>query len=120
MESELKISSQMLKGILEGCILIVISRETVYGYEMNKKLQAFGFSPLSEGTIYPLLLKLQNKGLIESELRLSPDGPKRKYFSLSDAGQLECERFIQQWRILRHSVDQLIEGGGSSDEGTNS
>lgn len=53
MESELKISSQMLKGILEGCILIVISRETVYGYEMNKKLQAFGFPLIQKEQFIP-------------------------------------------------------------------
>ncbi|MEO3946867.1 PadR family transcriptional regulator [Gorillibacterium sp. CAU 1737] len=110
MEEESKRSSQMLKGILEGCILIIIGREPVYGYEMNEKLQRYGFSTVSEGTIYPLLLKLQTKKLIMGELMPSPGGPMRKYFKLTEAGVSERDAFIEQWTRLHTSVSQLVKG----------
>ena len=111
-----KISSQMLKGILEGCILVIIKRDSVYGYEMNEKLQQFGFSAVSEGTIYPLLLKLQNKKLIIGESRPSPEGPKRKYYKLTELGKIECNIFIQQWQILDNCVNNLLKGDENSEK----
>ena len=53
--------SQMLKGALEGCILYIISQEEVYGYELSTKLNKHGFTFVSEGSIYPLLLRMQKK-----------------------------------------------------------
>jgi PadR family transcriptional regulator PadR len=114
LESDYKISSQMLKGILEGCILAIIKRDFVYGYEMNEKLQQFGFSAVSEGTIYPLLLKLQNKKLIIGESKPSPDGPKRKYYKLTELGEIECDIFTQQWQILDNCVNNLLKGDENS------
>jgi len=116
LESDYKISSQMLKGILEGCILVIIKRDFVYGYEMNEKLQQFGFSAVSEGTIYPLLLKLQNKKLIIGESKPSPDGPKRKYYKLTELGEIECDIFTQQWQILDNCVNNLLKGGENSEK----
>ncbi len=54
--------SQMLKGVLEGCILYIISQEEVYGYELSTKLNKYGFTFVSEGSIYPLLLRMQKRG----------------------------------------------------------
>lgn len=88
------IPSQMLKGILEGCILKVISRKETYGYEISEALRAYGFSDISEGTIYPLLLRLEKNGLIIADYRQSPVGPKRKYFSISSSGRKEIEQFF--------------------------
>lgn len=116
MKIDNKISSQMLKGILEGCILVIIKRDSVYGYEMNEKLQQFGFSAVSEGTIYPLLLKLQNKKLIIGESRPSPEGPKRKYYKLTELGKIECNIFIQQWQILDNCVNNLLKGDENSEK----
>lgn len=52
-------STQMLKGILEGCLLSIISEGEIYGYEMTKKLAHYGFDQISEGSIYPILLRMQ-------------------------------------------------------------
>lgn len=103
-------ASQMLKGILEGCILVIIGRQSVYGYEMNSKLQQYGFSAVSDGTIYPLLLKLQTKGLIAGEQKPSPEGPMRKYYRLTDEGLEERDEFIRQWDRLNVGVNQLLKG----------
>ena len=72
------ISSQMLKGTLEGCILQIISRRETYGYEIAEPLMRYGFGKIAEGTIYPLLLRLERNGLVLTEYRPSELGPKRK------------------------------------------
>ena len=102
------ISSQMLKGILEGCILKIISQKEVYGYEMNLKLKEYGITTVSDGTIYPLLLKLQKQELIVGEMRSSDEGPMRKYYSLTDKGKLQLEIFERQWEDLSNSVNNIL------------
>ena len=102
------ISSQMLKGILEGCILKIIGQKEVYGYEMNLKLKEYGISTVSDGTIYPLLLKLQKQELIVGEMRSSDEGPMRKYYSLTDKGRLQLEIFEKEWEVLSNSVNNIL------------
>ena len=75
--------SQLLKGVLEGCVLEIISKESIYGYELIQSLKETGFHKIVAGTIYPLLQKLEKQGVIVGEMRPSPDGPDRKYFSLT-------------------------------------
>lgn len=110
------IPSQMLKGTLEGCILKVISSKATYGYEISQELQKYGFSDISEGTVYPLLLRLEKNRLITAEYRESALGPKRKYFAVTPAGKKELETFIVHWRELARAVNQLFGMGGESDE----
>jgi PadR family transcriptional regulator PadR len=102
-----KISSQMLKGILEGCLLQIISQGEVYGYEMNLKLASYGLDAVSEGSIYPLLLKMQKKELITSTLKKSDEGPMRKYYTLTEKGKIEKEKFFLQWQELSKAVNEL-------------
>lgn len=102
------IPSQMLKGILESCILKVISNKETYGYEISQQLQKYGFSDISEGTIYPLLLRLEKNNLITAEYRESALGPKRKYFSITPSGEKELEVFTNNWQELNHAVNQLF------------
>lgn len=104
-----KVSSQMLKGILSGCILVLLSRETLYGYKISTALMAFGFDEVPMGTIYPLLLSLEKKGFIQSQLQPSENGPDRKYYTLTAAGKAEKKAFIKQWQVLSTNVAQLIK-----------
>lgn len=101
--------SQLLKGILEGCILSIISQDPTYGYELSIKLQNFGLDDVSEGSIYPILLRLQREGQIIGEMRKSDTGPKRKYYQLTDLGEESLEEFIKQWNLLKIPVDKIIE-----------
>ncbi|TCS93595.1 PadR family transcriptional regulator [Hazenella coriacea] len=71
-------SSQMLKGILEGCLLAIISKGETYGYEMIEKLESYGFRMVSEGSIYPVLIRMQKEKWVSSTMKASPTGPKRK------------------------------------------
>lgn len=102
-------STQMLKGILEGCLLAVISEEEVYGYEMTKKLELYGFNMVSEGSIYPLLIRMKKDGLVTTTTKSSESGPKRKYYSLTDKGKEQLVTFIVIWGNISSSVNKLLE-----------
>ena len=82
----MSIRSQLLKGILDGCVLAIIEEEEVYGYELSKKLQLEGLEDVSEGTIYPVLLRLQKNHFIIGEMRPSQTGPNRKYYYITEEG----------------------------------
>lgn len=107
--SDEMISSQMLKGTLESCILKVISMKETYGYEISQTLHEYGFSQISEGTIYPLLLRLEKQGLIEAQYRESLVGPKRKYFSITSKGLEEIDSFLLSWSELAGAIDKLFK-----------
>ena len=115
------IPSQMLKGTLEGCILAVMERQETYGYEISQQLERFGFGKIAEGTIYPLLLRLEKNGLAEAVYRQSEVGPQRKYYRLTAAGERELAEFIQNYRALRGAVDNLLREmkGEAEDEPEN-
>ncbi|MGG7620896.1 PadR family transcriptional regulator [Bacillus coreaensis] len=101
--------SQLLKGIMDGCVLAVIEKETVYGYELSKKLQDIGLSDVSEGTIYPVLLRLQKNGLIHGEMKPSESGPNRKYYYLTDAGKMALETITLEWEQVFLPVHSLFQ-----------
>ncbi|URZ04513.1 PadR family transcriptional regulator [Clostridium felsineum] len=101
--------SQFLKGTLEGCILKIINdNEEVYGYEITEKLKNFGLTDVSEGTIYPLLLRLEKSELLNSVKKQSPYGPKRKYYTLSPKGKTELKDFYENWLNLKDSIDKIF------------
>lgn len=102
--------SQMMKGILDNCILIVIAQEDTYGYDISQKLKRYGFSDISEGTIYPLLLRLEKNGCIRSEFRKSAFGPNRKYYAITDVGHVEIQEFIKHWKELQQGVVAVMGG----------
>lgn len=100
--------TQMLKGILEGCLLAIIQNKEVYGYELAQKLEAYGFDSFSEGTIYPLLLRMQKEELVTSTLRKSTAGPKRKYYAITAKGEQELDSFQHRWKQMHTSVNQVL------------
>lgn len=110
------ISTQMLKGVLEGCILKIISSKQTYGYEISEELNKYGFSKISEGTIYPILLRLEKNDCIVAEYRESPNGPKRKYFSITPTGIKELQVFFLSWQELHNAISMLFEIGGKENE----
>lgn len=109
----MSLRSQLLKGILEGCILSIIKQEPTYGYELSIKLQAFGLSEISEGSIYPILLRLQKESLIIGEMKKSASGPRRKYYQLTIEGHQALEDFINHWKAIKGPVDLMIDQGGN-------
>jgi len=109
----MSVRSQLLKGVLDGCVLSVIEKEPVYGYELSKKLQESGLEDVSEGTIYPVLLRLQKNGLIWSEMRKSDSGPNRKYYFLTEEGVLALNAIAEEWAQISGPVTVLLNRGGS-------
>lgn len=103
------ISSQMLKGTLEGCILVIISQKETYGYEISQQLENYGFGKIVEGTIYPLLLRLEKNDLITATYKQSDVGPRRKYYSLTKKGYEEILNFQKSYDELSLAVNRLLK-----------
>lgn len=101
-------TTQMLKGIIDGCILAIIYEKEVYGYELAEKLEQYGFDSFSEGTIYPLLIRMQKEELVSSTLKKSTAGPKRKYYRLTQKGEEELQQFIARWEKLQSNVNLCL------------
>ena len=99
--------TQMLKGVLDGCVLQIISLNYFYGYELVQELINHFFENIVGGTVYPLLQKLEKNDLILSQNKPSPDGPDRKYFYLTDQGKAYLEDFWSQWTELVQKVQRL-------------
>jgi len=103
--------SQLLKGILDACVMEVIREEAIYGYELSQKLQQVGLHDISDGTIYPVLLRLQKNGFIKGEMKPSPTGPNRKYYYLTDRGKEELEKLALEWMLVSEPVSKLLKRG---------
>jgi PadR family transcriptional regulator PadR len=103
-------SSQLLKGVLDMCLLAIIAEEPTYGYEMARKLQQRGLDLASEGSIYPLLSRLQRQGLVEGYLVESPGGPARKYYRLAGAGRNALQEWTADWDALASGVNSIVHG----------
>ena len=103
--------SEMLKGILEGVVLAILSTRPAYGYEITARLRAQGFSDIAEGTIYALLVRIEQRGLVDVEKVPSEKGPPRKVYSLNARGQEQLNEFWRTWSFLTERLEQLREGG---------
>jgi PadR family transcriptional regulator PadR len=97
---------QMRKGILEFCILHIISRGEVYASDMLEELTAAKIIVV-EGTLYPLLTRLKNAGLLEYKWIESKSGPPRKYYTLTDKGSKFLEKLSETWEELVHSAQMI-------------
>ena len=102
-------NAQLLKGILEYCVLKLIAREPTYGYEIVMRLKQLGFSDLSESTLYPLLLRLEQQGKVTVERRPSPKGPSRKYYVVTEKGQDALLDFQKEWSRLCQLVENIFK-----------
>ncbi|AUX24404.1 PadR family transcriptional regulator [Sorangium cellulosum] len=103
--------TEMLKGILEGIVLAILSMRPAYGYEITVRLRAQGFSDIAEGTIYALLVRIEQRGLVDVEKVPSEKGPPRKVYSLNAQGREYLEEFWRTWSFLAERLEQLHEGG---------
>lgn len=100
--------SQLLKGILEGCILKCIVNQPTYAYGAIEYLRGKGFTDLTEGTLYPLLLRLERQKLIYAELKESSVGPKRKYYFVTEQGSKYLDEFIREYASLDKIVKNIM------------
>ena len=101
--------SQLLKGILEGCVLAIIAKNETYGYAILSELESAGFEDILEGTLYPLLTRLEKKGWIVCRRAKSPFGPVRKYYSISDAGIQHLDAFKRQYQKIMVATQVVLD-----------
>jgi PadR family transcriptional regulator, regulatory protein PadR len=101
--------TELLKGVLEGCVLEIIGRNQTYGYDITRQLNALGFTDVVDGTVYTILLRLEKNKLVDTEKKPSDMGPPRKFFALNKAGRKELERFWAKWNFVSSKINELKE-----------
>ncbi|HMS31842.1 MAG TPA: PadR family transcriptional regulator [Candidatus Saccharibacteria bacterium] len=99
--------TEMLKGILEGCVLEIINRQETYGYEITQQLREQGFADVVEGTVYTILVRLEKNDLVTITKRSSEAGPPRKFYSLNRAGRKELKLFWNRWDFVSSKINKL-------------
>jgi PadR family transcriptional regulator PadR len=103
--------SQLLKGVLDMCLLAIISEESSYGYEMAEKLGTRGVHLTNEGSIYPTLSRMQRSELIASYfVEADGSGPPRKYYNITESGHERLLEWQEEWLDLRDGVDKVMKG----------
>ena len=100
-------TTEMLKGTLEGIVLAILAVRPAYGYEITAQLRDQGFSEIAEGTIYALLVRIEQRGLVDVEKVPSEKGPPRKVYSLNALGGGYLEEFWRTWSFLAERIQQL-------------
>lgn len=100
--------TQLMKGILEGCVLAVISKGETYGYEILQSLSTYGFQDLGEGTMYPVLTRLEKKEYISCRRAKSPLGPIRKYYSITEEGEEYLRNFKENYERITKCANEIL------------
>jgi PadR family transcriptional regulator PadR len=103
--------TEMLKGILEGLVLGILATRAAYGYEITAWLRDQGFTDIAEGTVYALLVRVEQRGLVDVEKVPSEKGPPRKVYSLNAAGREYLDEFWRTWSFLADRLTQLRQEG---------
>ncbi len=103
--------TEMLKGTLEGLVLAILAGRPAYGFEITTWLREQGFTDIAEGTVYALLLRVEQRGLVDVEKVPSEKGPPRKVYSLNAQGREHLEEFWRTWSFLAERIEKLHEGG---------
>ena len=103
--------TEMLKGTLEGIVLAILAAQSAYGYEITARLREQGFADIAEGTVYALLIRVEQHGLVDVEKVPSEMGPPRKVYSLNTRGREYLDDFWRTWNFLNERLEQLHEGG---------
>ena len=103
--------TEMLKGTLEGIVLTLLAARPAYGYEITAELRERGFTDIAEGTVYALLVRIEQKGLVDVEKVPSEKGPPRKVFTLNAQGEQELAEFWRTWSFLAERIRELDPAG---------
>ncbi len=100
--------TELLRGVLDLCLLAVMDEGPAYGYEMTQRLRERGLAIVGEGSIYPLLGRLERDGLVDTYRAASNGGPPRKYYRPSRAGKVALGAGVLEWREVRDAVDAVL------------
>lgn len=103
--------TQLLRGVLDMCLLAMLAKAPAHGYEVVRRLEAAGFEGVGYGTVYPLLTRMRRLGLVTDEVQHSPTGPPRKVYELTDAGRAAFGGWARQWADFTRMIDATLAGG---------
>lgn len=101
-----EIEIQLKKGVLGLCVLALLSKGDSYAYEIASRMA--DAVDMGEGTIYPLMRRMQSEGLVATYLEESPSGPSRKYYRITQTGRDRLAEQIGEWRSFTEAVETLI------------
>lgn len=107
-DRRIAMNSQFKKGVLDMCVLAILSSGDSYGYDvaevLSKKIE------LADGTVYPILRKLATDGLVTTYLQESKSGPPRKYYHITDVGRVRLEEDRKDWNNFSSEVNEILGG----------
>ena len=109
--------TEMLKGTLEGIVLAHLAVQPAYGYEITAQLRKQGFTEIVEGTVYALLVRVEQRGLVDVAKVPSEKGPPRKVYSLNSQGEEYLNEFWRAWSFLTERIEQLYHIEHQREEG---
>jgi PadR family transcriptional regulator, regulatory protein PadR len=109
--------TEMLKGTLEGIVLAHLAVQPAYGYEITAQLRKQGFTDIVEGTVYALLVRVEQRGLVDVAKVPSEKGPPRKVYTLNANGRADLEEFWRVWSFLAERIEQLHHIEHQQEEG---
>ena len=101
--------TEILKGVLEGFILEIISQGEIYGYLILKRINDLGLEDVVDGTVYTVLLRIEKNGLVNVVKKTSILGPPRKYYTLNEQGKKELAVFWEKWDFISTKAISLKE-----------
>ena len=102
-------ATQLRKGMLEFCILNAIRDTSLYGYDIVRTLREIEGLVISEGTIYPILSRLKREGFVKTKIKESSEGPPRKYYQLTKAGENMLKKMNEYWQTIKAGTDIVIK-----------
>jgi PadR family transcriptional regulator PadR len=111
--------TEILKGTLEGIVLATLAVQPAYGYEITARLRDQGFDDIVEGTVYALLVRVEQRGLVDVEKVPSEKGPPRKVYTVNALGREYLDEFWKAWNFLEERITQIhshIEGPQKKEE----
>lgn len=102
--------TELLKGTLEGVVLGLLAERPAYGYEITARLREQGFTDIVEGTVYAVLVRVEQRGFVDVERVTSEKGPPRKVYSLNERGRAQLDEFWTAWSFLADRITRLHKG----------
>ena len=100
--------TQLLRGVLDMCMLALLAKEPVHGYELVRRLNTAGFATVGYGTVYPLLTRMRRLRLVADIVEDSPSGPPRKVYALTPQGRQTLASWTDQWVSFVDTINATI------------
>jgi PadR family transcriptional regulator, regulatory protein PadR len=100
--------SEIRRGVVELCLIKAVKEQEGYGYEIIQRVKEQSGIELTESTVYPILTRLANQGLLTTRVEPSPQGPSRRYFRLTSDGKRKYDAMLVHWKSFTESVSRMI------------